>query len=188
VNLKGREPQGIVAESENNSVVNEAVQVLLDVAAPGGRRVFEKVLTRGEAFNGRYSNRLPDVVVIPVDDEYVYNERPGYGELMVPADSTTGTHARDGIFIAWGSGITPGKAPGTVANLRDVGPTALYAMGLPVTEDMDGRPLIELFDTPAPPKRQGTSYRFSDTAGASVYSESEEAEITERLRALGYIE
>ena len=50
----------------------------------------------------------PDLVMIPRDDRYVYNERPGYGEKLVAADSTTGTHSRDGIFIAWGPGIKAG--------------------------------------------------------------------------------
>ena len=43
--------------------------------------------------------------MVPRRDEYVYNERSSYGEVIVPADSTTGTHSRDGIFIAWGKGI-----------------------------------------------------------------------------------
>jgi hypothetical protein len=55
---------------------------------------------------------------------------------------------------------------------------------------MDGRFLADCFAEPAEPRRHGSSYRNApvDPARASVYKEGEEAEITERLRALGYIE
>ncbi|HEU4390565.1 MAG TPA: alkaline phosphatase family protein [Blastocatellia bacterium] len=194
VNLVGREPQGIVAESRFDEVVVELRQVLLGLMHDGDA-VFERVLTRDEAFTGRHKSRLPDVVMIPRRDEYVYNERPGYGRLIVPADSTSGTHARDGIFIAWGRGIKPATklAPqlenaDAAANLRDVGPTALYSLGLALTDDMDGRVLTQIFPETVGERRAGSSYRSEDPAEKSAYSESEEAEVTDRLRALGYIE
>jgi hypothetical protein len=131
------------------------------------------------------------MVVVPTRDEYVYNERPGYGETVVPADSTTGTHSRDGIFIAWGRGVKSGANFKTRPDLRDVGPTALASLGCPLTEDMDGRALEEVFDHEIDLKRQGSSYRGTDQKSfddASVYNVNEEAALRERLRALGYIE
>lgn len=188
VNLASRESEGIVPDNSFDQVVGETRDVLLSLLSPeDGDPVFEAVMRREEAFNGLYSERLPDVVMITRRDEYVYNERPSYGENIVPADSTTGTHARDGIFVAWGKGIEAGatlKSP----NLRDVGPTALASLGCPLTTDMDGRALTEVFDNLPEVARAGSSYRDAMPAEGSIYNAREEAELRDRLRALGYIE
>ena len=191
-NLTGRESEGIVRESDFDEVIEEARGVLLSLVSPeDGEPVFEKVMRRDEAFNGLYSQRLPDLVMIPRRDEFVYNERPGYGARIVPADSTTGTHSRDGIFIAWGKGINAGVPFSTQPNLRDVGPTALASLGCSLTTDLDGRALMEVFSDEPERPRLGSSYRDPDRAISAqppVYSASEEAELRERMRALGYIE
>ena len=189
VNLLGRESEGIVRENEFDAAIDEARSALLALASPEeGRSVFESVMTRDEAFNGAWSKRLPDLVMIPRRDEHVYNERPGYGDLIVPADSTTGTHSRDGIFIAWGRGIAAAVDFASQPNLRDVAPTALVSLGCRLTEDMDARALTEVFVDRGLPKRAGSSYRVEKSTANSVYSKSEESELRDRLRALGYIE
>jgi len=191
VNLAGREREGIVRESDFDGVIEEARSVLLQVAShEDGEPVFERVMRRNEAFNGEWSDRLPDLVMIPRLDEYVYNERPSYGEMIVPADSTTGTHSRDGIFIAWGRGLESNASFETPPNLRDVAPTALASLGCPLTIDMDGRALMEIFKDVNEPSREGSSYKQTSTKdiAQSVYNAGEEAELRDRLRALGYIE
>ncbi|HJQ67998.1 MAG TPA: alkaline phosphatase family protein [Blastocatellia bacterium] len=192
VNLAGREAAGIVAESRFDDTVEEARAALMNLTSPeDGEPVFETVMKREEAFNGDWAARLPDLVMVPRRDEYVYNERPSYGEVIVPADSTTGTHARDGIMIAWGRGIKEGAEFSAQPNLRDVAPAALVSLGCPLTEDMDSRAPLEVFSDAIEPVKRGSSYRVahqSAGAGGPVYSESEEAELRERLRALGYIE
>jgi len=191
VNLAGREREGIVRESDFDGVIEEARSVLLQVAShEDGEPVFERVMRRNEAFNGEWSDRLPDLVMIPRLDEYVYNERPSYGEMIVPADSTTGTHSRDGIFIAWGRGLESNASFETPPNLRDVAPTALASLGCPLTIDMDGRALMEIFKEVNEPSREGSSYKQTSTKdiAQSVYNAGEEAELRDRLRALGYLE
>jgi predicted AlkP superfamily phosphohydrolase/phosphomutase len=191
-NLAGRESEGIVRQSDFDEVIEEARAVLLSVVSPeDGEPVFERVMRREEAFNGLYSQRLPDLVMITGRDEFVYNERPGYGEKIVPADSTTGTHSRDGIFIAWGKGINAGAEFSTQPNLRDAGATALASLGCSLTTDLDSRALMEVFNDVRERPPLSSSYREADkamSAKGSVYSASEEAELRERMRALGYIE
>jgi len=190
VNLAGREAKGIVPENEFESVVEEARQALLELSSiEDDGKVFESVTRRHETFSGRWANQLPDLVMVPRRDEFVYNERPSYGDVIVAADSTTGTHSRDGIFIAWGRDVCHDAVFSPNPNLRDVGPTALAALGCPLTTDMDGRALIEVFDGVEAPSRQDSSYKTAVEAASdqSVYSSNEEAELRERLRALGYI-
>jgi predicted AlkP superfamily phosphohydrolase/phosphomutase len=180
-----------VSEREFDSVIEEARASLLQLTSPeDGAQVFESVMRREEAFNGAWSSKLPDLVMVPRRDEYVYNERPSYGEVIVPADSTTGTHSRDGIFIAWGRGVRTDAEFSKQPNLRDVGPTALASLGCPLTTDMDGRALMEIFNAAEQPLRLGSSYNQSSTDAnptQPVYNAAEEAELRERLRALGYI-
>jgi len=180
-----------VVESEFDSVVESAREVLLGLTADDGKPVFESVMRREEAFQGNFSTRLPDLVMVPRRDEYVYNERPSYGDVVVPADSTTGTHSRDGIFIAWGNGIQSDATFATQPNLRDVGPTALCSLGCPLTTDMDGRVLMEAFTDAEQAQRQGSSYKSdakaANASAESVYNAIEESELRERLKALGYI-
>ncbi len=86
VNLVGRESEGIVSESDFDSVIDEARSALRNLTSPeDGEPVFEKVMRREEAFSGQWSSRLPDLVMVPRRDEYVYNERPSYGDVIVPA-------------------------------------------------------------------------------------------------------
>ncbi len=190
VNLKGRERLGIVSDNEFDRIIEEARQALLNLTSPiDGIRIFENVLRREEAFNGLNAHRLPDLVMIPLRDEYVYNERPGYGETIVAADSTTGTHAKDGIFIAWGKGIKSNATFQVQPNLRDIGSTALVSLGCQLTTDADGRVIEEVFNESLAIKRQGTAYRaMGETPVETIYHADEEAELRERMRALGYIE
>lgn len=191
VNLQNRESRGSVKESEFDSVIEEARHCLANLLSPvDGERIFERVLRREETFNGRYTHRLPDLVMVPARDEYVYNERPSYGEAIVPADSTTGTHSKDGIFIAWGRGIASGASFRQQPNLRDIGTTALAALGCPLTADADGRVIDEVFAEPVKLTRQGSSYRQGDSQNSDqpAYQAGEEAELRERMRALGYID
>jgi predicted AlkP superfamily phosphohydrolase/phosphomutase len=193
VNLAGRENEGIVRESEFDGVIEETRTALLKLISPEDSvPVFERVMRRDEAFQGAWSARLPDLVMVTRRDEYVYNERPSYGDVIVPADSTTGTHSRDGIFIAWGKGINTGTCFANQPNLRDVGPTALASLGCPLTTDMDGCVLMEVFSDVVEPLRQGSSYRKAaatiEGSVQPVYTASQEAELRERLKALGYIE
>jgi predicted AlkP superfamily phosphohydrolase/phosphomutase len=189
VNLVGREPQGWVSESSYDSVIEEARAALVDLKDFNGDQLFESVMTRNETFFGRWIERLPDLVMIPANDQYVYNERPSYGDPVVPADSTTGTHSRDGVFIAWGKGIRREATFSRQPQLRDVGPTALGSLGCPLTNEMDGRMLNEVFEEEVIESRIGSSYRELDgESKGSIYVGDEESEIRKRLRALGYID
>src|SRR5262249_11260390 len=190
VNLKGRERDGFVSENDFDKTVEEARQAILNLVSPvDGLRIFESVLRREEAFNGLNAKRLPDLVMIPLRDEYVYNERPGYGETVVAADSTTGTHAKDGIFIAWGRGIKNNASFAVQPLLRDIGTTALASLGCQLTTDADGRVIEEVFTESLAIKRQGTTYRsVAASQMGAIYKAEEEAELRERMRALGYIE
>jgi hypothetical protein len=71
-------------------------------------------------------------------------------------------------------------------------PTLLYALGLPIPDDLDGRALLELFN-PAwqadhPIISQHLAEAETTPEAARPYSIEEEALIAEHLRGLGYLE
>lgn len=188
VNVRGREPHGIVDRADADRLAAEIREQLAAEKFPNGEPVFESVMLAGECFAGPYADRGPDVVIPPRTDAY---SGPVTGHrFLVDQHRNSGEHARYGVFVAWGPGIEPG---GTVSSARliDVAPTVLSSMGEPPTVEMDGRVLAEVFDSAfrsthdfAP---RGSSAK--DDAGADEgLSEDEEALVEERLRGLGYIE
>ncbi|MEK7730327.1 MAG: hypothetical protein AAB363_00565, partial [Planctomycetota bacterium] len=101
-------------------------------------------------------------------------------------DRLEGTHRPDGILIATGPGIA--RAANVHANILDCAPTILAMLGLRVPDDMQGRVIHELFESPPT-----IEYEAARAAGRSVekdevYSARELQKVTERLSDLGYLE
>lgn len=111
-------------------------------------------------------------------------------EFMTHVD-ISGTHAVDGIIVAVGEPFAAG-ATFDGASVIDITPTALVSVGLPVAEDMDGRPLVEAM-TPAflaanPVSSIETYETEVRLPSRSDGVESMSEEIKERLRSLGYMQ
>jgi tetratricopeptide (TPR) repeat protein len=103
-------------------------------------------------------------------------------------------HREDGIFILSGPGARRARL-GPRATLFDIAPTLLYLLGLPASEDMPGRVLLEAIDPKLAasfPVRTIPSYerigapRDTLIAAGPGVREAEE-ELLDNLRALGYI-
>ena len=102
----------------------------------------------------------------------------------------TGTHDAntEGIFLAAGPDIDPQSAVELVHSL-DITPTLLYALGLPIAQDFDGRPQIDLFHSAfrrRHPVRTIPSWGTRET-GSAMPSDADE-QLLEELRALGYLD
>ena len=100
----------------------------------------------------------------------------------------TGVHESEksinGVLFARGPGIPAGDSTGSVS-IRDVTPTILAWLGLPVADDMDGRPAAFL--------RREASERIASYGHLAIERVSQapsgvEDEIIEQLRGLGYVE
>lgn len=108
-----------------------------------------------------------------------------------PDPMRPGEHREDGIFLAAGPQIAQLAEPLPHLRLVDTPATILYALGLPVPTDFDGRPLLEIF-TPA--FRQQNPLRYEEASAPlvqghdSAFSDAESEGLEERLRGLGYLE
>src|SRR5262249_48018618 len=64
LNLKGREPHGIVSAGEEAEVLKREIKSkLLAFKFPNGEPVFRYILTQEEAFDGPYSLYAPDLIL-----------------------------------------------------------------------------------------------------------------------------
>ncbi len=188
VNLKGREPEGIVEPgAEYEAVRQRVVEALRQLRHPQtGRPLVERIIPGDQVAHGPYAYRSPDLHVM----------MDGYRVIAFPLFATdhriitrqirgdSGCHRLHGIFIAWGPEVRSGE---TVegARILDLAPTILHLMGLPVPDDMDGRVLTEALTISRP-----VEYHSAGPAGARAeagLSAEETAEVEERLRALGYL-
>ncbi len=76
------------------------------------------------------------------------------------------------------------------ARTTDAAPTILYALGLPHSRDLAGRPLVELFTKDHVgryPVREVTRYGRPSTVTSPRSGQPLDAEMIERLRSLGYV-
>jgi predicted AlkP superfamily phosphohydrolase/phosphomutase len=189
VNVSGREPSGIVPPSEFEAVRDEIIAAAEQVLDPGtGSRVVREARRREEIYSGPYLESAPDVV-LELDERYEVG-RSSASRPLSRAGTRTGrsaaTHRPDGILVMSGPGIREGHDLGG-ANILDVPATLLWALGLEIPQQMEGRVLTDAFEDPVseyPIRRGGGSVdRRSDEA----YTREEEEQMTAHLEDLGYL-
>ncbi|MBW2565593.1 MAG: alkaline phosphatase family protein, partial [Deltaproteobacteria bacterium] len=203
INLRDREPGGVVSEGEEYEMLRDAISSrLMKLTDPvTGQGVVKKVFRREEIYNGSCVFQAADLLVQWDDAGYHSVQRFGKQEDTVFTDQLhlhltnmrfTGHHRMEGTFASVGKGV---KQDSVIEGARiiDVAPTVLYLLGLPIPSDMDGRVLEDAFRpeylaenpigfTEAP---GGVESASEDFAG---YSADEADKIAERLRNLGYID
>jgi predicted AlkP superfamily phosphohydrolase/phosphomutase len=193
INLKGREPQGVVEPGDSYEALRERlIAELLALRDPEtGEPVVQAVYRREQLYEGPFLDLLPDLVFDLGDGPYLASDAPLAAQVLEPLarDYLQGRHRSVGIFVAAGPDIREGeKSEG--ARIIDVAPTVLYALGLPIPENIDGRPLVEIFRQDyqaAHPVRYTSPEPVGGAAPESVYDQEDTAEMERRLRGLGYL-
>lgn len=201
INLKGRDPQGIVEPgTEYEKVRDEIISRLSELRDPEtGERLLVGVHRRESLYEGLFLENLPDLMVEARGTPAIFKPSPkdGPGEAVRILSKremgnlkTSGGHLMDGLLLIRGQGIKPGyRVEG--AHLIDLAPTLLYLMGESIPEEMDGQVLVQIFNPSflkAHPIR--TAESPSGTASKDeegFYSEEEEEQIKEQLKGLGYL-
>lgn len=197
INLRGREPRGIVAPHDYDDTRGEVIAVMKALLDPETRRpIFDAVYRREEIYHGDALDDAPDVVGL-IDGPYHIAAVDWRGESssksivekvgsqLLFASDTSGQHRMDGILVMNGNGIAPNDPIAQSPSLIDLAPTILQLLGEPIPNDMDGRVVNEWL----------TNKRLAEYAPAAnfenqmegEYSEAEQKEIEERLAGLGYL-
>lgn len=200
LNVRGREPQGIVEMGAGYEALrDEIIAGLKSLRDPeSGAPIFLDVYRREEIYHGPYLEEAPDIVGL-LDPTYhvaAVDWRPAdggviesLGDKLLFVGDLSGQHDLDGILLAQGPHVRTGERI-EGARIIDLAPTILAAMGEPVPAHMDGRVLDQLFDTPPAVHidEENPTTPSPPAPGDAGYSEDEEEEIASRLRGLGYIE
>jgi predicted AlkP superfamily phosphohydrolase/phosphomutase len=193
VNVKGREPQGIVQTgAEYDAVRDEIERRAYEFRDPHtGRKLIGEVLRREELYSGAFVDRAPDLILRPKEPSDIFFGLADFGhrDTVATVYRYSGMHRDYGMLIMNGPGVQPG---GTIegAAIHDVAPTVLHAMGLTVPADMDGHVLEHAFDGEymnAFPIEIGDLSVPMGLGPTDDYTEEGEKEIMDRLQGLGYL-
>jgi predicted AlkP superfamily phosphohydrolase/phosphomutase len=144
VNLRGREPGGIVNEGqENQKLVGVIEQALLNTRDPENNNpVIRGVFRRHEYFHGPFSDQAPDLVFHTHQN---YAISPYKKRLFELTNWASGDHSLEGVFIAHGNVVQKGKQI-FGAEIVDLFPTILHIFELDIPIDIDGKVIKEIFE------------------------------------------
>jgi len=185
VNLRGREPHGIVEPAARDALLDALTRRFVEVRDPQtSMPVLAAVLRGEEVYPADRLARRPDLVLVPADG-YEVSRQLNYKMSVARYASVGGSHRMDGVFIAAGPGVRPGRFSEPLG-IMDVAPTLLAHHGVGIPDDVDGRVAGELFVAPPAARFVSVDARAAD-AGAGLSADEEEI-VAARLRALGYTE
>ncbi len=156
INLRGREPRGIVAPgAQYEAVLRFLERELLALVNPAdGRAAVETVSFPAKRFPGPCNAELPDVSVVwrsgtPIRALHSPSLGTIHGE---EAARRSGNHTTRGFMLLRGASFVAGPSRQD-GDLRQFAPTVLRRFGLPVPSHYETPPLVELLNdapTPAP--------------------------------------
>ncbi len=143
INLKGREPRGIVSKKDYETVQREIIAALYEYKDPKtGRRPFSLALTRADAeMVNLWSDRVGDVV---------YGLRPefdGAHGKQLPSVSF-GMGGQHSTFVMAGAGVRRAGLLSRQVRVVDVAPTICYLLGAPMPKQVEGGVIYESLQDP----------------------------------------
>ncbi len=192
INLKGRGPLGIVPPEQYEPLREELQQRLASatVRHPDGRvtPIFVGVHKTEELLGcSREENpNLPDLLLAPHPGFAVVRKIRGRQPVRWCSISRLeGTHRVEGVLAMGGPNIRRGNR--VDANIIDITPTALAALGLRVPVDMEGRVITEAFSV-EPVVEQEPPVEKVRKVAAEAYTEEDRRVLEHRLADLGYLE
>lgn len=188
LNVKGREPHGIVEPGEEYERVRyQLIRDLRELKHPNGMLLIDQIWTKEEIYSGPHLDDAPDILFFPKNLETIAfgDFEFGSNKIVEPSYGVSSSHRMNGILIAEGNGILKNCELEPTPNLTDIAPTVLHLLGVPVPRDMDGRVLQEMLATSREVEYGSTSEL--ERVRGEAYSDDEEAEVVERLKDLGYI-
>ncbi|MCB0265022.1 MAG: alkaline phosphatase family protein [Calditrichaeota bacterium] len=140
-NVEGREPNGIIPQSEYESFRDEFAAKIRAIPDHNGNPLPTKTFKPEELYK-KVNNVAPDLMVYFGDLLWRSVGSVGHGSFYT-FDNDTGpdscNHAQNGMFILHDP-ANPGKGQEiTGAQLMDIAPTVLDLFGVEIPEDMQGR-------------------------------------------------
>ena len=195
VNLRGRQPDGIVEPGQDyEDVRDRIIAALLELKDPKTERSIVRAAHRREdVWSGPHVPHMPDVILELADESCDISSRraraPGVITDIAPPGPgrwpRVGRHKRDGLLMAMGPHVAHAEVRG--AGIADVPATVLNLLGCDVPEQFDGRVLSEMLTGDVAPVGQSAATHDEARPGEPDLSEAEKAAVEERLKGLGYL-
>jgi predicted AlkP superfamily phosphohydrolase/phosphomutase len=193
INLKGRQPRGIVEPGREYEEVREfMIAELQKLSDPEkGEPMVNKVYRREEVYAGPFLTYAPDIMFLLQGGRYQADDILSREIFEDCSSKMTGTHRMEGIIAVKGGKIKE-NCQIENANMIDLAPTILYCLGVPIPDDMDGKVLTDIFTeefvsahtiqyTKAP-------YSEMDKDEDTTYSAEEADLMSQKLKDLGYLD
>ena len=146
LNVKGREPQGIVEASEYDNLRSELIQKIEAIPDNQGSSIGTKVYRPEELYKVR-NGVAPDLLVyfgnlawrsagtVGRDSIYTFENDTG------PDDAN---HGQYGIFIARSPEGTKGQELSNL-EIQDIAPTILQILNVPIPDEMEGKVILDVY-------------------------------------------
>ena len=154
-----------------------------------GDRIITEIHKREDVFPGAAMHDAPDLLLVLRDFGFVSikNKLP----VVEPRPEVAGTHHPDGVFLAYGPGVSKGATIGR-RKIMDVGATLLYSLGLPVPGDFEGVVPEAMFTaehkSEHPVKIGAATLSKGRAETDEGMSDDEKGKIMAQLQLLGYME
>ena len=145
LNLKGREPQGIVDPSEYDRLRWELIEKIEAIPDEQGRPIGTKVFRPEELYQTR-NGVAPDLLVYFGNLAWRSAGTVGRNSIHTFENDTgpdDANHGQHGIFIVKPAGGKGGTVQLQGLEIQDVAPTILKILDLPIPDDMEGKVIQE---------------------------------------------
>lgn len=181
LNVRGREPQGIVEPSAYERTRGEIAHRFTHIPDDRGGKL-DTVSHRPQQLYPRVEGIAPDLITIFGGLHWRAVGTLGWPALYLFENDTgpdEANHAQYGFFQLVVPGVPATPGPQDI-DILDIAPTLLTHLGVPVPAQMKGR---ATFAAEAAPHAGVTT----KTENGETYTKQESAEIERRLEALGYL-
>ncbi len=151
INLKGREPNGIVEPGEEyEQLRNQIISELYRLRDPYTfENVLEEIYRKEDLFHGEYLDAAPDIIFVPRKNDYYLDSGKRTCRLFIGSANDDypirAYHEPKGIFFITGPGIKAGQKIPNI-DIYDITPTVLHLLKIKPNEDFDGRVIHQIFN------------------------------------------
>lgn len=142
MNVKGREPQGIIEPADYERIRDELTAKLEAIEDEKGVNIGTRVF-KPEKIYPQVKNVAPDLIIYFGNLAWRSVGSVGFGSIYTFENDTgpdDANHSQHGIFVMANAGLPAGRREGL--HLMDVAPTILNLYGLPIPEDMEGKSIL----------------------------------------------
>jgi len=113
LNVKGREPEGIVRpRREYRKIRDQIVETLYSLTGPGnGRKAIEKVFTKEKLYNAtnKFYDQAPDISFLPAKGYSTLHREQFVSSSIFINSPNCGTHRINGVCLFYGPDVQEGR-------------------------------------------------------------------------------